>query len=85
MLAAPCVYLIDQPVQRRHVAIVDSLSLVRDDFRKAVRLRPEEPRVGAHLYRMAEAAANREAGKARTAPAGSVNDKARRTGPVIAR
>jgi hypothetical protein len=45
------------------VAIADSPSLVRDDFREAVRLRPAEPGVGAHLYRMAEVEATGEAGK----------------------
>jgi hypothetical protein len=59
VLVALGVYLLDQPVQRRHVTIVDSPSLVRDDFREAVRLRREEPRVGARLYRMAEVAATR--------------------------
>lgn len=57
MGVAPGVYLLDQAVQRRHVAIVDSPPLVRDDIREAVCLRLEKSRVGAHSYSMAELSA----------------------------
>ena len=39
VLIAPGVYLLDQPVQRRHMAIMDSPPLVCDDYREAARLR----------------------------------------------
>jgi hypothetical protein len=57
---APGVDLLDQIVQRRHVAIVDPPLLVRDDISEAVRLRLEVPRIGGHWYSMAKVAATRE-------------------------
>jgi len=50
----PGVDLFDQPVQRRHMGIVDPPLLVRDDIIEAVRLGQEWSRVGDHLYRMTE-------------------------------
>jgi hypothetical protein len=60
---APGVYLLDQPVQRRHMAIVDTPSFVRDDIREAVRLWQEESRVGDHPYSMVEVAATSDGEK----------------------
>jgi hypothetical protein len=44
--------LIDQPVQRRDMAILDSPPFVRDDIREAVRLGQTEPWIGGHPYSM---------------------------------